>query len=562
MGATYKLLLRKATDVCLRVCALTRRGINSRPDVSPQSKSPESKNSRDQGFSMVAVTAFTVVAGCWMLMTAGIALPVYQKAAEFRYWSAVRGSAEAGLDYAVSQLDTAYRAGTTSTYDDTIIDGTAKSTTVPGSVIGSAATVVVTVNNVRAPSTTAVYNTQLDDQVSGNVVGNKNLWRIVSATSTYAGLSSTVRVVLAPIMTVNPASSGSGSSGTTTTNTPFFQYALFSQNALSTSGNMHSDAYDSRLGAYSSSNKNNYRGNVGSNTSISIGGNTAIGGNLQVFSLPKGSTTAVVASRNANATVANQVKVNGITSGLTGTTGTAPGGSDNVLAMEYGSPRTGDYTTPIDKSLSADQMTLSVAPSAPQGAYNVGAISVSGNGVVIVRNGAPAVTSINVGANNTVYIPPGNYKASSMSISGNGQIRIENGVTTDTVFSMEGSTPGSNVVQIAGNGVANSTAVPARFQVVTNSSKNVLVSGNADFQGVIYAPSASVSIAGNGNVYGAIVGKSITSAGNGFVHFDMALADSTYAANNNLSYATTTVVTPTTPTNVVNGLQTVSWEEH
>lgn len=557
MGATSRALFSKATDLFRSVCGFRRsNGSKSLPNNQTIKRSEE-------GYSLVAVTAFTVVAGCWMLMTASVAFPVYQKSVEMKYWSTVRGSAEAGLDYAVSQLDTAYRTGATSTYDDTVIDGIAKSTTVPSGVIGSGATVTISVNNLRAPATAAVYNTQLDDQQTNNIVGNKNLWRIVSATATYAGLSSTVRVVLAPVMTQTSSSDGDPDEGTTSTvNTPFFQYALFSQNALTASGNMTSDAYDSRLGAYSSTNRNNYNGHVGSNTSVSIGGNTNIGGNLTVFSLPKGSTTAVVASRNSNAQVQNQVKVNGITSGFTGTNGATPSAGDNVLAMEFGSPRTGDYATPLDKSLSTDQMTLSVAPSAPNGAYNVGSISVSGNGVVVIRQGAPPVSSINVSSNNTIYIPPGNYKASSLSISGNGQIRIESNVTTNTVFSMEGSTPGANVVQISGNGVANATTTPAKFQVVTNSSKNVLVSGNGNFHGVIYAPSAAVSVSGNGNVFGAIVGKTIANSGNGAIHFDMALADANYAVNNNLAYSTTTIVTPSTPPNVVNGLRTVSWEEH
>lgn len=557
MGATFTTLFRKATDLCQKVCCLTRS--EGRNDSVEKTK--RTKSSREDGFSMVAVTAFTVVAGTWLLMTAAIALPVYQKSSEFRYWSAVRGSAEAGLDYAVSQLDTAYRTGVASSYDDLTIDGNARSTVLPASVIGNSATVTVTVNNVRPPATASIYNTLLDDQQTGNVVGNANLWRIVSSTATYAGLTSTVRVVLAPVMTTSTSPTGSGSGSASTTNTPFFQYAMFSQNALTTSGNMVSDAYDSRLGAYSSSNRNSHRGNVGSNTSISIGGNTNIGGNLVVFSMPKGSTTTVVASRNANAQVQNQVKVNGITSGFTATDGSAPGGSDNVLAMEYGTPRAGDYTTPIDASLGNDQMTLSVAPSAPQGAYNVGAISVSGNGVVIVRNGAAPVSSINVSSNNTIIIPPGNYKASSISISGNGQIRLDSDLSTNTVISLEGSTPGSNVVQISGNGVANNTTIPAKFQVVTNSSKNVLVSGNGNFHGVIYAPSANISVSGNGNVFGALVGKGITSSGNGAVHFDMALADANYAGTNGLAYATTTIVSSSTTSNVVNGLQTVSWEE-
>lgn len=508
---------------------------------------------REHGYGMVSAAAFTVVVGAWLAVTVGMVLPTFQKSSEYRYWSVVRNSAEAGLDYAVAQLDTAYRTGVPSAYDDTTIDGMPRVTVLPNNVLASAATVTLAVNNTRAPASASIYSTQLDDQQAGNVVGNANLYRTVSVTSEYAGFSANVRVILKPVMTTNP---------NPTTNVPFFKYALYSQNALSTSGNTRTDAYDSRIGSYGGSNLNNFRGDVGSNTSVSIGSNTIIGGNLVVFSLPKASSTAVVATRSSNAQVQNQVKVNGITSGFSATNGLTPSGSDNVKALEFGSPRSGDYTTPIDLSLSLDQPTFSVAPNSPQGAYNVGAISVSGNGIVIVRQGAAPVSSINVSANNTIVIPPGNYKATSMSISGNGKIVIESSVTTNSTFFMEGSTPGANVVQISGNGITNNTATPAKFQIMTNSAKNVQVSGNGNFHGVIYAPSANVSISGNGNLFGSVVGQSINASGNGQVHFDLALSDPDYASTNGLTFDPESGGSGSGVVNVINGLKTVSWQEY
>ncbi|MBX9877082.1 MAG: hypothetical protein K2Y22_01365 [Candidatus Obscuribacterales bacterium] len=536
---------------------------------NPNAKPKRVKGSnRDDGYSIVAVTVFSVVAGAWMLMTASVSLPVIQKAAEFRYWSTVRSSAEAGLDYVAAQLDSNFKAGTVSSFDDTTVDGTAKVSAVPASVIGTYATVNVSVNNVRPPTTSSVYNTAFDDTLTNNSVGSVNRYRVISSTATYAGLSSTVRIIVRPDLNGLPATTTTTTTttGPTSTSTmPFFNYAIFSDGAMLASGNMSTDAYDSRNGAYGGTNRNNYRGDVGSNTSATIGANSNIGGNLVVTSLPKGSTTAVVATRSANAVVQNQLKVNGVTSGFTGTNGPTPGGSDTVKALEFGTPRSGDYTTPIDKSLTSNQITLSPAPSAPSGAYNVGAINVSGNGKVIVRNNAAPVSSINVSANNTIYIPPGNYKATSLSISGNGQIQLESNVSTDVVISLEGNTAGSTVISLGGNGVSNATQIPSKFQVVTNSSKSTSITGNADFRGVIYAPSSPITIGGNGSVYGAIVGKQVTSTGNATVHFDLALADGTYANTHNLG-ATVTIpgqeitITTTTPT-LVNSLKTVSWEE-
>jgi hypothetical protein len=520
----------------------------------------------ENGFAMAAITAISCLAGLWLLAAANTVYPAYQKAAEFRYWTNVRSAAEAGLDYTVAQLNLAMQAETTSPYDDPTTDTTPKVTVIPESVTGSHANVTVSVLNVAPDISSAVYDENLVADPSGMTPGRptSNYWRVITSSAQYAGLSSQIRIVLRPTYT-----GGADSPGSSTT-VPFFNYALFSQNAFVSSGNMHSDAYDSRNGAYGvSGNVSDYRGHIGTNTSANIAGNTIIGGKLEVRSPNMGSTTVVVASRSGNAKVNGQLQMNGIGSSFTynttppsypqypGTNDTAKGinynTSSGVLEGISPNPR---VAAPVQSSLSMTQVSLAPAPSAPSGSYNVGAVSVSGNGKVIVRNNVPAPSSINVSSNNTIYIPPGNYKASSMNISGNGQIIIEPTVTQNITWTFEGNSAGSNVITIAGNGIANQTSTPAKFQMYTNSSKNISISGNGNTHAVIYAPSANITIAGNGNLFGAAVGKGVTVSGNGFVHFDLALADANYAATNGLGY-----LQSTTPALDITGMQTVSWEE-
>lgn len=503
---------------------------------------------RQRGFGVPSVVAMSCVVGLWMTVAAGLVLTSYSKVSEYKYWSTVRSSAEAGLDYVVANLNQSYASGSSSAYDDLTVDGVSKTTQLPSGSFGSGVTVTVSVNNVAPSASSSVYDSTLDPPAPTGTGGessrvSSNGWRVVQATANYAGLSKSIKVVLRPVY------EATGSS-------PLMPYVLLAKGFLNGSGNMRTDSYNSQNGAYGGTNVDNYNGHIASNTRIDLGGNTIIGGNAYVTSLPKGSTTAVVATRAGNARIMNRLEVNGITSGFTQTQGPHPGSNDNVLATEPPYPstmRTGDSATPIDASLSEGQVAVVTAPSAPGDSYTVGSINVSGNGRLIVRNGAtPASSTVNVTGNSTVYIPPGNYKASSLNVSGNGQITIESSVSTTTKIFLEGNSPGSNVAQISGNGVANNTAIPAKFQILTNSSKNISVSGNGNFYGVIYAPAANISVSGNGNIYGAIAGNDTTVSGNAMLHYDKALNDSSYAASVGLSYSSQPALL---------GFQTISWQE-
>jgi len=503
----------------------------------------------NNGFGVPAVVAISCMAGIWMAASIGMVMTSFNKATEYRYAAVVRSSAEAGLDYVVADLNQNYSAGTTSFYDDLSPDGVPKNTNLPANAFSSGVAILATVNNIAPESSSSVYDPTLDPPApvgSGmeSSLVTTNQWRVVQCTATYAGLSRSIRVVLRPMY----ESTGS---------LPMLPYGIFAKGVLNGSGNMRTDSYNSRNGAYGGTNLDNYNGSIASNKKIEIGGNTIIGGNAYVSSVPKGTETEVVATRSGNALIKNQLKVNGIATGFTAQEGPNPGTNDHVQATEFYTPptgvRTGDYTTPIDSSLEQNPVSLVTAPLAPVDSYTVGAINVSGNGRLVVRNGSAIPSgSINVSGNNTVYVPPGEYKASSLNVSGNGQIVIESNASRPTKIFLEGNSAGSTVAQISGNGVANNTAEPAKFQVLTNSSKNISISGNGNFYGTIYAPSSNISVSGNGNVYGAIVGNDATISGNAFMHYDKALLDPTYAESVGLSYSAEPILT---------GFKTISWQE-
>jgi Tfp pilus assembly protein PilX len=111
---------------------------------------------------------------------------------------------------------------------------------------------------------------------------------------------------------------------------------------------------------------------------------------------------------------------------------------------------------------------------------------------------------------------------STMTMSGNGQVLLT---------SSGGSSPSMNLyasgsVQIGGNGMSNTTNVPANVHVYAMGTAAVDLNGNADFTGVIYAPTAQVNANGNGNINGAIVGNAVVFNGNAKLHYDVQLGSS------------------------------------
>ncbi|MCX5715359.1 MAG: hypothetical protein NTV07_00505, partial [Candidatus Omnitrophica bacterium] len=104
--------------------------------------------------------------------------------------------------------------------------------------------------------------------------------------------------------------------------------------------------------------------------------------------------------------------------------------------------------------------------------------------------------------------------ATALNITSNGQLVI---LGTVTIYS-------DGDLNISGNGVANKSSLPANCVIYcTDDVHNVSFSGNGNLCGAIYAPDAAITVSGNGDVYGSLVGNSFTDTGNGTIHYDEAL---------------------------------------
>jgi Tfp pilus assembly protein PilX len=163
-------------------------------------------------------------------------------------------------------------------------------------------------------------------------------------------------------------------------------------------------------------------------------------------------------------------------------------------------------------------------------------------------------------------------QASSVNLSGNGKILTISGsgkvqlyvtgsiaMAGQSSITLNPTSPGSLQVEVyvagsadlSGNGVINPTSFAKDFVLFgLPSCTSVTVNGTADFKGVVYAPSAHVSLAGNARVDGAVVGNSIAAVGTVDFHYDEAL-------NNFMSGQ----ITDESGDTMVLGYQIANWKE-
>jgi hypothetical protein len=117
----------------------------------------------------------------------------------------------------------------------------------------------------------------------------------------------------------------------------------------------------------------------------------------------------------------------------------------------------------------------------------------------------------------------------SLKTTGNAQITVSAHVHA-TIY-VDGS------IQLAGNGIANPSLVPANLTLYGNhmdpsatgyTQQSMTFNGNAEFAGVIYAPDAAVTVKGGGSsgeMVGAIYADTIFFNGQTTLHYDQALSD-------------------------------------
>lgn len=149
---------------------------------------------------------------------------------------------------------------------------------------------------------------------------------------------------------------------------------------------------------------------------------------------------------------------------------------------------------------------------------------------------APTPAAAN-GSFSGTTLAAGNYHYTSLSLSGQSTLTFTGPGTTNLYIDGSVSTTGKAQIivnagasvnfyqgdasfQIAGNGVTNNNTTPSTFNVISTSTSTVKVAGNGNIWATVYAPSAGVTITGNGDIYGAFIGNTVEIKGNGTFHYD------------------------------------------
>ena len=322
-----------------------------------------------------------------------------------------------------------------------------------------------------------------------------------------------------------------------------FSTGLVAKDVIRFSGNNASvDSYDSRLGAYNAS--------LGSGATNRYDRGTAGSSSVQVASVDVGNADiwgyVVVGTSDA--------------SGLDVNNGTV-GSFDTPLGTVDPSHVMTDFTANFDDVSHPATYTGS-------GAYTINGITGT---TTLPRPSRSETTSNGNGNGNgngnstTTYYPADtpaadgkyyynidgiNLQGGTLTIADNVVIRMT--PTTGTAISVGGTgsivinapSTGKNPkaeifveadVKIAGKGVTNDGGTPSDLMLwgtrpqSSTSAQSIDINGNGVLSAVVYAPKADISMHGggnSGNVYGSMVGNSITVTGNSAFHYDESLSDS------------------------------------
>lgn len=470
---------------------------------------------KQTGFSLAAVLAMGTITTLWATAMMSIVLPTYQKSAALRTNGVVRGLAEAGLDYAISQLNLAVRnnqiaaldASTLNQFTDTDITGLLRSK-LGTDMVPSGTRITIRVENVPVPITSTIYDRQVAWLVTNK--GQPNPYRMVTATCRLGNTIKNLRVLLKPEFTIT-LTNGTGPGQKTPIFMPFVSYGINNNIMV---GQVGTNTYVP-AGLNGGAHRNNWgpqiAADVGSGTTANQVGSSSgsyrgmiIGGSIYEFCNPVSAGVDAAqwtASRYNAVPVAqaswfkamnnhysNYPNMEG-TASLPGPSGYYPRGASNDPGwrniygvsnrvtdemLAHGDPNAtgknvGDwYGGALTQKQNYPKPGVPPAPSAPSGTPDLGDVLLKDSAKIVIREGAnwPPVNLNdlrNATGSTTVVIPPGNYKIASLNMQGTAQIVIESGVTENSSFYFDKPTASSSTPLITtANGTdINTVGLPA-----------------------------------------------------------------------------------------------------
>ncbi len=132
---------------------------------------------------------------------------------------------------------------------------------------------------------------------------------------------------------------------------------------------------------------------------------------------------------------------------------------------------------------------------------------------------------VTLGAAVTVTLQAGTYYFDTLTVTGAAQLLLP--ATGKVVIYVKNDSGSSTPINFNGGTLSNPGGDPARMMLVYNGTQTVSVGSisNSPYFGTIYAPFANVNFYGNGSIYGAVIGNTVSVTGGGHVYFDTNLAN-------------------------------------
>jgi Tfp pilus assembly protein PilX len=274
-----------------------------------------------------------------------------------------------------------------------------------------------------------------------------------------------------------------------------FNYGLYATSTACPAINFHgggnsnpsTDSYNSKNGAYGSNGNQFFTGgSVGAVGGVSLSGHSQIGGNVGVQSLPGGPQFPCPGGDYV--TVGNQA-------GIYNPNGNGNNNPNPNQLVQLSQPPPSFPTPPDPSPMPTANSPQPTNPAVP-GTY--GAISTNG----------------------VLTLTPGVYNIYSLSVGGgNGAITVN---PPGTVVLNFPSTNTGTVISLSGQGIVNPTNIPNNFQINYGGTGTVSIGGNGSQYAIVDAPHSNLSVAGNGDFFGRLIGGTIDYGGNGTFHFDLA----------------------------------------
>lgn len=123
---------------------------------------------------------------------------------------------------------------------------------------------------------------------------------------------------------------------------------------------------------------------------------------------------------------------------------------------------------------------------------------------------------LTLGGNSSATLSSGTYCFRNLTLSGSGKLVVSRAVTIYLTGQFNAT----------GNSSTQTGGIPSNLQISSSytGDNGVALSGTTDLYMTMYAPQTSVNFNGTPQLFGAVLGKTLTLTGNPRIHFDSALA--------------------------------------